>query len=153
MERRTAFFFANGLAASSRKTYKAGENRYIGFCQRYSIVPLPVSESGLCKFVTYLVEQGLKYRTIKTYLSGTRYLHIRSGLQDPFHGVHITKLEYTTRGIKRFQAQSMAGGRTRLLLPREHARSNNYEIAGVGGRGSTCLAQSPRITPGVARWL
>ena len=46
------------------------------------MLPLPVSESGLCKFVTYLAEQGLKYRTIKTYLSGTQYLHIRSGLQE-----------------------------------------------------------------------
>ena len=116
MERRAAFFFANGLAASSRKTYKAGENRYIGFCQRYSIVPLPVSESGLCKFVTFLAEQGLKYSTIKTYLAGIRYLHIRSGLQEPFHGVHMPRLEYTTRGIKRFQAQSMTGGRTRLPI-------------------------------------
>ena len=116
MERRAAFVFANGLAASSRKTYKVGENRYIGVCQRYRIVPLPVSESGLCKFVTYLAEQGLKYRTIKTYLAGIRYLHIRSGLQEPFHGVHMPRLEYTTRGIKRFQAQSMTGGRTRLPI-------------------------------------
>ena len=39
-----------------------------------------------------------------------------------------------------------------LLLPREHAHSNNYGIAGVGGRGSTCLAQSPRTTPGVSNF-
>ena len=115
LERRAAFF-ANGLAASSLKIYKAGENRHVGFCQRYSIVPLPVSESGLCKFVTCLAEQGLKCRTIKTYLAGIRYLHIRSGLQEPFHGVHMPRFEYTTRGIKRFQALSMTGGRTRLLI-------------------------------------
>ena len=53
---------------------------------------------------------------VQDNLSGTRYQHIRSGLQDPFHGVLIPMLEYTTRGIKRFLAQSMTGGRTRLPI-------------------------------------
>ena len=95
-----------------------GENRYIhvGLCHRYSIVPLLVSELGLCKFVTYLAEQRLKYCMIKTYLAAIRYLHNRSGLQEPFHGVHMPKLEYTMRGIKRFQVQSMSGRRTMLPI-------------------------------------
>ena len=97
--------FANGLAASSRKIYKAGENSYIGFCQRYSIVPLPVSESELCKFVTFLPEQRLKYHMIKTYLAPIKYLYIRSGLQEPFHGVHMPRLEYT-RGLNTREALS-----------------------------------------------
>ena len=74
LDRCAAFFFANGLAAFSQKTYKSVENHYVGFCQCYSIVPLlPVSESVLCKFVAYLADQGLKYRTIKTFIWDTLF--------------------------------------------------------------------------------
>ena len=37
------------------------------------------------------------------------------------------------------------------LLPRDHTHSNDYGIVGVGWQGSTCLTQSPRTTPGVAK--
>ena len=74
LESRASFFFVQGLASSSQKTYKSGENRYLQF--------LPVVECGspasfrvtvcasLCHF---LADQKLKQRTIKTYLSGVRY--------------------------------------------------------------------------------
>ena len=85
------------------------------FCQAGGMTPLPVVESVLCKFVSYLADQKLKHRTIKTYLSGVRYFQIRSGLADPFHGSHMPQLEYTMRGIKRVEAQM--GVTPRLRLP------------------------------------
>ena len=67
LETSVEFYFANGLSTSSQKTYKAGKEHYLDFCQCYTIVPLPVSESVLCKFTSFLVDQGLKHRTLKTY--------------------------------------------------------------------------------------
>ena len=115
MESRAAFFFVQGLASSSQKTYKSGENRYLRFCQLGGVTPLPVNESSLCKFVSYLADEKLKHHTRKTYLSGVRFFQIRSGLPDPFHGSHMPRLEYIMKGVKRAEAQS--GGKPRLRLP------------------------------------
>ena len=78
-------------------------------------MPLPVSEDTLCKFATYLEGVGLKHRTIKTYLSGVRFLQIRSGYPDLFRGTHTPRLDYTLRGIKRVEAEQ--GGSQDSRLP------------------------------------
>ena len=70
MEEHVAFYFTKGLAVSSQRTYKSGENRYLRFCRSGDWTPLPVSEAMLCKFVSLVASEGLKHRTIKTYLSG-----------------------------------------------------------------------------------
>ena len=98
------FFFTNSLASSSQRTYKLGENCYLGFCRLCDVDPLPLSELLLCKLVAHLADQQLKHRTIKTYLSGVRYLQIRSGLPDPFQGALIPRLEYTSP-IKQVESQ------------------------------------------------
>ena len=59
LESRTSFYFAHGLANSTQRTYKSGENRYLKFCHFSSYSPLPVCESVLCKFVTYLADVSL----------------------------------------------------------------------------------------------
>ena len=105
LEKCATFYFAKGLADSSQRTYKSGENRYLHFCLSCKVTPLPVSESILCKFVSYLACEGLKHRSIKTYLSGVRYLQIRSGFPDPFHGSHMPRLDYTVRGVKRVESE------------------------------------------------
>ena len=72
-----------------------------------------MSEAILCKFVSFLAGEGLKHRTIKTYLSGVRFLHIRSGFPDPFLS-HMPRLDYTMKGVKRVEAEKGGGQRTRL---------------------------------------
>ena len=77
VESYASFFFFQGLASSYQKTYKSGENRYLRFCQSLSAVPLLISESRLCNFVSFLADQKLKRRTINTYLFGVRYFQIK----------------------------------------------------------------------------
>ena len=96
---RTAFYFAQGLAASSIKTNQLGVNRYLKFCQS-KISPLPVSQCILCEFVSHLADEGLKHRSIKTYLSGIRYYQIRAGHHDPFQGAPMPRGDYIMKGIK-----------------------------------------------------
>ena len=66
---------------------------------------LPVTEAVLCNFVSYLADERLKHRTIRTYLSGLRYYQIKEGLGDPFQGL-MPRLEYVLRGVKSVQAQA-----------------------------------------------
>ena len=114
MEESAAFYFAKGLADSTQKTYKSGENRFIQFCNMCRIPPVPVSEATLCKFVSHLAKEGLKHRSIKTYLSGVRFMHIRAGFPDPFLA-HMSRLGYTMKGVKRVEAEK--GGNQRPRLP------------------------------------
>ena len=57
LERCAAFFFSHGLASSSQKTYRSGENQYIKYCSSDGAAPLPVSEQLLCKFGSYLADK------------------------------------------------------------------------------------------------
>ena len=52
-----------------------------------------------------LATERLKHKTIKCYLSGVRYLHIREGMPDPFDS-RLHRLEYTLRGVKRCEAEA-----------------------------------------------
>ena len=44
------------------------------FCEKSAAIPLPTTEKQLCRFVTYLREEGLRYQTVKTYLAAVRYI-------------------------------------------------------------------------------
>ena len=115
MESRAAFYFANGLAASSQKTYKSGENRYLSFCTKLQCLPLPLTESTLCKFVSYLADEPFQFRTIKMYLSGLRFFQIKSGHGDPFSAI-MPRLDYVLKGVKRVQATMEGNRRERLPI-------------------------------------
>ena len=79
--------------------------------------PVPVSESVLCTFVTYLAEEKLTHRTIKTYLSAVRFLQIRKGYPDPFQGSAMPRPEYVLKGVKRVQAKTgVEGEKPRLPI-------------------------------------
>ena len=45
--------------------------------------PSPASEHQLCQFVSALANEGLKYSSIKCYLSAVRHLHLEKKLPDP----------------------------------------------------------------------
>lgn len=68
--------------------------------------------------MSYLAESGLKHRTIKSYLSAIRFLHIEEGQADPFRASHL-RLQYVLQGIKRAEAEKGLSRRERLpITPR-----------------------------------
>ena len=84
LERDVQRYFEHGLAASTRRTYQAGINKFANFCASYNIShPLPVSQTVLCLFISHLANLGLAYATIKTYLAAIRHLHISMDLPEP----------------------------------------------------------------------
>ena len=89
-------YFVKGLAESTTRTYSCGQRRFLSFCQAAAT---PASEGVLCRFVASLASEGLKHRSIKTYLAGVRHLHIREGCGDPFVPV-LHRLHYVMRGIR-----------------------------------------------------
>ena len=114
MEEDVQRYFEHGLADSTKKTYQAGKKKFIQFCHLYAITnPLPVSQSLLCCYISYLAKSGLAYSTIKTYLSAIRHLQISAGLPAP-EVTSMPKLSLVERGIRRLK--SSEPGRTRLPI-------------------------------------
>ena len=115
MESSIQFYFTKGLAPSTQRAYRSGQQRYIKYCAEAGYTPTPVEELKLCGFVARLADEHLKHRTIKAYLSAVRHLQISEGLPDPFHSsVGMPKLHYVLRGIKKHEAEVGSGPRERL---------------------------------------
>ena len=96
-------YFSKGLAKSTAKAYASGTARYLRFCNRCKITPLPSSESKLSAFVSLLAKEGLSFSTIRCYLSAVRHHQIARGYGDP--GVPLmSHQEYVLQGIRREKA-------------------------------------------------
>lgn len=95
--------FVRGLSASSWSTYGAGKRRYLSFCARANLDPLPASESTLCRFVAYLASEGLKAQSISGYLAAVRHLSIEAGFAPQPRG-ECPRLAYVLKGVSRSQA-------------------------------------------------
>ena len=106
-------FLEQGLAASTRKVYKAGWNRYIAFGGSFNIPPSPLTTEKVTLFVAYLGSEGLSVSTIQSYMAALRHFQI---LADPgncspsFRYPHMAIL---LRGIK--HCQSLQGPKTTRL--------------------------------------
>ena len=102
------------MAASSLRTYTAGQNRHARFCDRYSISPYPTSEEKLSQFVAFLFVKGLSDGTVKVYLSAVCHAQIGLGLGDP-KIPDMPRLKYVVKGFRR-RFSSKSGGRPRLPI-------------------------------------
>ncbi len=77
-----ARLLARGLADSTQWSYRSGQQRYLAFCEASKRVLAPESEETLVLFVSFLVKEGLKHRTIEVYLAAVRWLHIKGGREN-----------------------------------------------------------------------
>lgn len=93
--------FDKGLAPSTTRMYASAKQRYLIFCHTYHIPPLALSEIKLCRYVSYLSAQQLKYQSIECYLSALRHLQISHGFADSFSPGAFPRLEYVLKGIRR----------------------------------------------------
>ena len=100
LEEAVRLYFTMGLAPSTQRTYRSGKDRYIAFCDRAGVNPLPTTETVLCSFVTFL-----------------------DALEDPFAKTPpMSRLEYVMRGIKKDEAAKSKGTRERLPITPEILR-------------------------------
>ena len=75
LDRAVDYYFLNGLAPATRRSYESGKRRFLSFCEKVQAKPLPVSEKLLGQFISH--------STIKCYLATVRHLQIAAGLGDP----------------------------------------------------------------------
>ncbi len=113
-----------------------------------------MKEEALCQFAAYLGQQKLRYRTIKSYLSGIRFAQIDLNLGDPFKDKSLPRLNHVLTGIKQVQARAGPPPKPRLpitpvLLERLRAiwlgvplQADNYHALGSSVHGSRCLSGS-----------
>ncbi len=104
-----------GLAQSTHKVYSSGQKRFLDFCAAAGLRAVPADEEVLCKFAAKLASEGLRHRTIKSYMAGVRHLHIEEGLADPFLPA-LPRLHYVLRGVKRTEGGGGDPRRERLPI-------------------------------------
>ena len=109
------FYFQHAIANSTQRTYASAQSRYLSFCSQFFLQPIPVNESLLCRFVSFLAMQNISHSSIKGYLSAIRRLQIAQGLPDPLIS-QMAKLEGVVRGIKSQQAHSAPSPVKRLPI-------------------------------------
>eukprot|EP00731_Ephydatia_muelleri_P026312 Em0018g412a len=111
------FYYAQGLAESTHRTYQSGMRRFYAFCDTYSIPsPFPVSECTLCYFTTFLANNMLSAQTIKTYLLAVHNTQISLGFPDPRAQTAMPRLERIQAGIRRVLATRGKKKRSRLPI-------------------------------------
>ena len=115
LDQMVQFYFTNGIAASTRRSYSSAQLRYLEFCSKHQHNSLPLSESTLCQYVAYLANEAVSQASIKSYLSALRQLQIAHSMHDPRVG-DMCRLQQVLRGIKSIQAQKGAQPRVRLPI-------------------------------------
>ena len=115
LDRAVESYFRAGLVPSTQRSYDTGKRRFLQFCNKAQCKTLPVTEQLLCRYVSYLADQGLSPKSTKCYLSAVRHLQIANHMHDPKIN-EMSRLEQVTRGIKRKYAQKSPGMRVRLPI-------------------------------------
>ena len=77
-----ARLMSQGVAESTRRSYRVGWDRYRSWAGDKKNL-LPVSEESLCMFVASLEQEGLSSSTVKGYLAAIRFIQISEGWPDP----------------------------------------------------------------------
>ena len=87
------FYFQQGLAPTTHRTYNAAHKQFYGFCIQFNLShPFPVTENSLCSFASFLADKNLAPQTIKSYLSAIRSMQISLGLPDPRDNSSLPRL-------------------------------------------------------------
>ena len=107
-------YFENGIASSTRRCYKAGQQCYIQFCTQDDLTPTPTSENILSLFAAYLARSGLARSIIKIYFSSIGNLHLSHSQQSAYHKALTLRLEQILSGIKKEQPSTRS---VRIHLP------------------------------------
>ena len=58
------FYFHNGLADSTRKTYASAQKKFKEFCSEQGLLPASASEPTLCHYVAHLAQGGTAHSSI-----------------------------------------------------------------------------------------
>ena len=70
-------FLGSCIASSTCAVYRSAQRQYTAFCLKYGVITtFPLQEDILCRYIAFLVQEGLKHRSIKSHSYGIRCLQI-----------------------------------------------------------------------------
>ena len=98
-----------GVRSSTARTYNSAQKRYLNFCSKFDLLPLPADEDQLLLYVAFLHQEGLKAATVRVYLAAVRSLHIEEG--------HGNPLDNNQRLIRALRALDITGDKPNQKLP------------------------------------
>jgi hypothetical protein len=101
--RQMAEYMTARIATSTQRNYNAYVRYYLSFCSEFHLRPRQPDKVTICLYVTRLAETCV-YRTIKSYLTGVRLLHLEADLANPLPS--FFNLDRTLRGIKRVKGDT-----------------------------------------------
>lgn len=94
---------ASSLSENTISTYSSGIRQYVRFCERFGLLPLPVTEGGLENFCVSLFH-SVGYKSLKVYLCGVQ-LWSRMNRHTECIAA-MDRLRYVLRGIRKLQGNS-----------------------------------------------
>lgn len=118
--RQAAIFLWHGLASSTRKSYSTGQRSFIDFARLHPGLLdepgkfLPATPRVIVEWVASLGARALQPKTIKSYLSAVRSLHVDEGL--PFDACESETVRRVIRGIKRFYGEKVRNPKLPITL-------------------------------------
>lgn len=104
MEEALCRFYSKGLASATQRSYSSGQKRFLEFCSKFNLTPIPPSEHTILLFISQLGLDGLSLSTVKSYMSAIRNLMINAGF--PSHTLYTPKVELVIRGIRRVKSST-----------------------------------------------
>ena len=102
--RRRDELLSKSIGKSSWKAYATAWTSYTTFLKQIQVfAPLPLTETLLELYIAS-VSNGLAYTTIKSYLSGIKFMHVLAGY--PLQGLFSHRLHLILKGTRRGQGSS-----------------------------------------------
>lgn len=107
-------YAAHAIAPNTRRTYHAGEARYISYCNLRGWTPYPATDIMLSCFAAFLASSVCP-GTINVYLSAVRNLHVELGYADPLAESWL--LKRVMKGITRCLGSAPTSVRLPITMP------------------------------------
>ena len=108
------YYAACAVAPNTRRTYTAGEQRFLDYCHLCHWQPYPATDFMLSCFCAFLA-RSVRPGTISVYLQAVRNAHIEQGLEDPL--VDSWLLKRVLKGVQRCHGTETVKPRLPITMP------------------------------------
>jgi integrase len=133
---------AGMYAASTRRSYTQGWNRFIKWCEAEELPSLPATENTISLWVTSLLMDGLKTTTVAAWIAGIIHYHRESRQPSPC-GPSVRRIITGARRLRREQPEGKRAISvlelwkiSRLMNPKTAAGARNRALMVLGFAGA-----------------
>lgn len=77
--------FEEGSPPATIKAVRADWHRFVDWCARHKVAPIPVETTALLRYLREAVKDGRRLSTLRRYLYSIRLIHRAAGAPDPTH--------------------------------------------------------------------